>query len=102
MKGPTVVAVKTLVHNAGPKHQALFAEEFRVMVKAGHHINIVNLLGITLQGWWDFLSKRSFILVRPNRKLIEVVRWDANEFILMVRKTRFIDEFDFNDFLKQI
>ena len=49
-KGPTVVAVKTLVNNAEPQQQSLFAEEFKIMVKAGRHVNIVSLLGILQEG----------------------------------------------------
>ena len=44
--GPTVVAVKTLVNGAEQQQVSLFVDEFKVMVKAGHHVNIVNLLGI--------------------------------------------------------
>ena len=50
VNGPTVVAVKTLVNTADPDQVALFVDEFNVMVKAGHHINIVNLLGIMREG----------------------------------------------------
>ena len=50
VRGPTVVAVKTLVSGAGPQQQSLFVEEFKVMVKAGHHVNIVGLLGIVQEG----------------------------------------------------
>ena len=49
-RGPTVVAVKTLINSAQPQHIDLFIEEFKVMVKVGHHINIVNLLGIVQEG----------------------------------------------------
>ncbi|OQV12082.1 Macrophage colony-stimulating factor 1 receptor 2 [Hypsibius exemplaris] len=49
-KGPTMVAVKTLVNPADEEQQVLFAEEFRVMLKAGRHVNIVNILGVIQQG----------------------------------------------------
>ena len=49
-KGPTVVAVKTLLNTAEPHQVALFIEEFKVMVKAGNHVNIINLLGIVHEG----------------------------------------------------
>ena len=50
VRGPTVVAVKTLLDNAGSEQQSLFAEEFKVMIKAGNHVNIVSLLGIVQAG----------------------------------------------------
>ena len=50
VNGPTVVAVKTLLHTADPDQVALFVDEFNVMIKAGHHVNIVNLLGIMREG----------------------------------------------------
>ena len=43
--GITVVAVKTLRHIDNPEAQRQLAEEIRVMVKIGRHLNIVNLLG---------------------------------------------------------
>ena len=50
VKGPTIVAVKTLINTSNPQQVALFIEEFKVMVEAGHHVNIVNLLGIVQEG----------------------------------------------------
>ncbi|OQV23546.1 Macrophage colony-stimulating factor 1 receptor 2 [Hypsibius exemplaris] len=46
VKGPTVVAVKTTINPADKEQHTLLASEFKVMMKAGRHINIVNILGI--------------------------------------------------------
>ncbi|OWA50264.1 putative Vascular endothelial growth factor receptor 2 [Hypsibius exemplaris] len=44
--GPTVVAAKTLTGISDRSQQTLFAEEVRTMLKCGHHVNIVNILGV--------------------------------------------------------
>ena len=49
-KGPTVVAVKTLVNTADSYQVSLFVEECTTMVKASSHVNIVSLLGIVRIG----------------------------------------------------
>jgi serine/threonine protein kinase len=55
LKGPTTVAIKTLINCSDVDHQQMFAEEFRVMAKMGRHINIVNLLGVVMQGEPQFI-----------------------------------------------
>ncbi|OQV14992.1 hypothetical protein BV898_10752 [Hypsibius exemplaris] len=44
--GPTVLAAKTLTGISDRSQQTLFAEEVRTMLKCGHHVNIVNILGV--------------------------------------------------------
>ncbi|OQV26248.1 Macrophage colony-stimulating factor 1 receptor 2 [Hypsibius exemplaris] len=48
-KSPTVVAAKTLTGMPNPEQSAQFGAELEVMMKCGHHINIVNILGICMQ-----------------------------------------------------
>ncbi|OQV15760.1 Macrophage colony-stimulating factor 1 receptor 2 [Hypsibius exemplaris] len=50
-KSPVAVAVKTL-HKAATKEAAeMFDDEFKVMLKCGRHVNIVNILGVIHEGW---------------------------------------------------
>ncbi|OQV23253.1 putative endoglucanase type K [Hypsibius exemplaris] len=70
-----VVAVKVLLDDSDLHKANLFAEEFRVMLKAGRHVNIVNILGIVQHGkpllvleYCEFGSLRSFVRNhRPGR-----------------------------------
>ncbi|OQV19650.1 Fibroblast growth factor receptor 2 [Hypsibius exemplaris] len=43
---PVTVAVKSLHSNASMEQHDLFAEELRVMLKAGRHINVLGILGV--------------------------------------------------------
>ncbi|OQV20034.1 putative Fibroblast growth factor receptor-like protein 2 [Hypsibius exemplaris] len=49
-KKNVVVAAKTYLDPESQEQERLFAEEIRVMIKCGRHINIVNILGIVCKG----------------------------------------------------
>jgi len=48
-RGPTVVTVKTLAISADQEQRAQFAAEFKIMIKSGRHVNVVNILGVVDQ-----------------------------------------------------
>ncbi|OQV20033.1 Mast/stem cell growth factor receptor kita [Hypsibius exemplaris] len=50
-KSPVTVAVKTLHQTATDEALQLLDDEFKVMLKCGRHVNIVNILGVIHKGW---------------------------------------------------
>jgi serine/threonine protein kinase len=55
-KGPTIVAVKCL-NSAEESKKEKFAEELKLMTKLGRHVNVLNLLGIIVDGKNASLTK---------------------------------------------
>ncbi|OQV15021.1 putative Vascular endothelial growth factor receptor 2 [Hypsibius exemplaris] len=54
-KKATTVAAKTLIGSITPEQTQAFMDEFKIMLKCGHHVNIVNILGVILEGPRPFL-----------------------------------------------
>ncbi|OQV15413.1 putative Fibroblast growth factor receptor-like protein 2 [Hypsibius exemplaris] len=54
-KKATTVAAKTLIGSVTPQQTQTFMEEFKIMLECGHHVNIVNILGVVLEGPRPFL-----------------------------------------------
>ncbi|OWA55033.1 putative Vascular endothelial growth factor receptor 3 [Hypsibius exemplaris] len=54
-KKATTVAAKTLIGSITPEQTQAFIDEFKIMLKCGHHVNIVNILGVVLEGPRPFL-----------------------------------------------
>ena len=44
-----MVTVKTLAISADQEQRAQFAAEFKIMIKSGRHVNVVNILGVVDQ-----------------------------------------------------
>ncbi|XP_055329599.1 vascular endothelial growth factor receptor 1-like [Paramacrobiotus metropolitanus] len=84
---PSVVAVKCVKNSADDYQHKLLMDEVTVHSKAGRHLNIVNLLGITLSGQLHIILEFS-----PHGSLLKYLRLHGKLFEGKTDETNYLNE----------